>query len=184
VEADRRNKALKGSTTGKVIGFDPELKTRRQAERNRVGVQISDPTPPPPRVIPKIVPEIAPEVTPEAPKEPFGFDQRVKLLETYKGYGTTTGAALQGPSESEQMLIRAQEEAAERDINRLQDVLSGAGILSSGQLTAGTAQILGSARGEVAKTAAGFAESRLERAHEERLAKRQQLTSLVQSILL
>ncbi len=97
--------------------------------------------------------------------------------------GTTTGAELQGPSESEQLLIQAQEEAGEKEVNRLQDILSGAGILSSGTLAVGTGEILGSARAGVARTAAGFAESRLTRKHQKLLAKRQQLTQLISSIL-
>jgi len=88
-----------------------------------------------------------------------------------------------GVSESERILQQAATEASQRDINRLQDVLSGAGILSSGTLAVGTGEILGRARGEVAKGLAGAAESRLTRRHQRLLAKRQEITNLVRSIL-
>lgn len=104
--------------------------------------------------------------------------------------GTVTGSSMQGgaggaggTSEAERIMIQAQEEAADKDINRLQDVLSGAGILSSGTLAAGTGQILGSARGQIAGGLAQFAENRLNRRHQELLAQRQQLTQLISSIL-
>jgi len=86
-------------------------------------------------------------------------------------------------SESEKILIQAQKEAGEEEINRLQDVLAGAGILSSGTLAVGTGQILGKARAGVARTAAEFAEARRTRRHQELLARRQQLVNLIQSIL-
>ena len=111
-------------------------------------------------------------------KQDFGREMLGKL-----DTPPVSGAAFQGPSESERMLIKAQEEAGEKDINRLQDVLSGAGIFSSGTLAVGTGEILGAARAGVARTSAGFAESRLTRRHQQLLAKRQQLTSIIQSIL-
>lgn len=106
-----------------------------------------------------------------------------EMLGKFQAGDAVSGAELQGPSESEQLLIQAQEEAGEKDVNRLQDILSGAGILSSGTLAVGTGEILGSARAGVARTAAGFAESRLTRRHQRLLAKRQQLTQLISSIL-
>lgn len=106
-----------------------------------------------------------------------------ELIGKFDQPGTATGADFQGPSESEQLLIQAQEEAGEKEVNRLQDILSDAGILSSGTLAVGTGEIIGSARAGVARTAAGFAESRLTRRHQQLLAKRQQLTQLISSIL-
>jgi len=101
------------------------------------------------------------------------------------GGDVVTGGQMQpgGTSESERILIQAQEEAADKDINRLQDVLSGAGILSSGTLATGTGQILGQARAGIAGGLAQAAEGRLTRRHQQLLAKRQQLTQLISSIL-
>lgn len=119
------------------------------------------------------------------------FDRASGFLREFaggEGFGTGdqlagTAGAQGGPGEAEQILIKAQEAAGERDINRLQDVLSDAGIFSSGTLAVGTGEILGSTRGQVAQTLASSAENRLTRRHQSLLAKQQQLTSLIQSIL-
>lgn len=87
------------------------------------------------------------------------------------------------PSESEQILIQAQREAGERELNQLQDILSSAGTFRSGSLNRYATQILGATRAGVARTTAGFAESRLTRRHQQDLAKRQQLNQLLMSVL-
>lgn len=89
----------------------------------------------------------------------------------------------EGMSESERILIQSQEEAGEKELNQLQDVLSGAGIFSSGTLARGTGEILGATRAGVAQTSAGFAESRLTRRHQSQLAQQQQLANLIMSVL-
>jgi len=113
------------------------------------------------------------------------FDLAQPYLESLQSdTGSGADLATSGEmSESERILIQSQEEAGERDINLLQDSLSSAGILSSGTLAVGTGEILGRARGQVAQQLATAAESRLTRRHQDLLAKRQQLTDLVRSIL-
>ncbi len=117
------------------------------------------------------------------------FDRRSGLAREFFGkfqdeFSSAPGGEPQGPSESEQILIQAQEEAGVEEVNRLQDTLSSAGILSSGTLAVGTGKIIGAARAGVARTSAGFAESRLTRRHQQLLAKRQALTQLISSILI
>lgn len=120
----------------------------------------------------------------ELTRERETFERKSAFAQPYlQQFGEEIPYESTEPGESEQILIQAQEEAAEKDVNRLQDILSGAGILSSGTLAVGTGEILGATRGQVAQTSAGFAEQRLTRRHQQRLAQRQQLTSLIQSIL-
>jgi len=104
-------------------------------------------------------------------------------LDTLNERQLDEGEGLGGPGEAERILIQAQEEAGGREVNRLQDILSDAGILSSGTLAVGTGEIIGRTRGQIAQSLATAAENRLTRRHQELLQKKEQLLGLIQSVL-
>ncbi len=118
-------------------------------------------------------------------REKESFERRVSFAAPYLTQMQTPipGVQTQGLSEAERIAIQAQEETAGKDIGKLQDVLSGAGILSSGSLAVGTGEILGAARAGIAGRLGEFAEGRAAREHQRLTAQRQSLMDLIQAIL-
>jgi hypothetical protein len=121
----------------------------------------------------------------QSQREEDAFERRKAFATPYMSQlqGENIPATTEGLSEAERIAIQAQKEATSDDLDRLKDELSGAGILSSGTLAVGTGRILGAARGAIAGKLGEFAESRATRNYNTLIAKRQQLISLIQSIL-
>lgn len=86
-------------------------------------------------------------------------------------------------TEAEDILIQAQEEAKQSDIDELSDEYAQAGILSSGAFGKGVSNIIGSTRAGIAETLANASESEADRENDRYLAQQDTLTSLINSVL-